>query len=127
MYSSRTHGTNPNIASDGGFVAPAPRYRSLQTVSRNPSCLQMVLNPNDPSFSNSTTAYEAGLLNPNQNNNVVLGSEYYTIGLGYGTCPTHLYVGRPGDGIVPRYVWGIPQPVLVSKPQAQNISISQNY
>lgn len=127
MYSSRTHGTNPNIASDGGFVAPAPRYRSLQTVSRNPTCTQIVMNPNDPPFMHSTTAYEAGLLNPNANNPIVLGSEYYPFGLGYGKDPERLYVGRQGDGIVPRSRWGVPQSVMLAKPEAQNISVSKMY
>ena len=121
------HGTNPNIDSNAGYVAPAPRYRSLQTVSRDPSCTQMVMNPNDPTFLISTTAFEASLLNPHAKNPLVMQSEYYTFDLGYGQPPENLYVGRPGDGIVPRQVWGVPGPVLLEKPRAQNVSVSRMY
>ena len=118
-----SHGTNPNVNSYQGYVEPAPRYRSLKTVSRNPNCTQMVINPNDPSMLNSLVAYESGLLNPNANNPIVLGSEYYTIGLGYGECPKDLYVPRRGVGIVPRTVYGQPPRVLLAKPKAQDIMV----
>jgi hypothetical protein len=116
------HGTNPNF--NAYTREPDPRYRFLSTMTRDPSADVEVLNPNDKPISRHLVAYESGLLNPNQDNPVMLGQSYYTIGLGYGFDPKDRYVTRSCSGIVPRKERGSLPRINPLKPAATNIAPS---
>ena len=95
-----THGTNPNFQN----YYPRIFYDTLQTsAGGGASFNQKVMNPNDLPHRNAQVAWESGLLNPNANADCLGGSNYYTIGLGYGVEPMDLYVNRKCGGLLPHY------------------------
>ena len=66
-------------------------YASLNKSTSSPNAPQLVLNPNDVSYSVHQRAVNSGKLHPNQD--VVPGS-YHSISSAYGAEPKRLYTTR---------------------------------
>jgi hypothetical protein len=66
-------------------------YASLSKSTTGAKMPQLVLNPNDPSYSVHQRAFNSGKLHPNQS--VVPGS-YHSISSAYGAEPNRLYTTR---------------------------------
>ena len=69
-------------------------FSSLAGSSKAPNAPMKVLNKNDVPFKNVVSAFDSGLLNPNQNDQALLGRGYYTISTAYGSAPSQLYAVR---------------------------------
>jgi hypothetical protein len=98
MTTRDVYGTNPN------FLQKYPRifYETLHSSAGGRQNIpQPVMNPFDRPWQNSRMAWESGLLNPNASADCLAGSNYYTIGLGYGVEPINLYVNRMCGGNIP--------------------------
>lgn len=76
------------------FYASLPSYSSLRGSTLSPNAPVKVINQNDAPFRTFVSAFDAGLLNPNQNAAALAGRGYYTIATAYGKEPTSLYSVR---------------------------------
>ena len=109
---------NPNNYSDGrnGMYTQPPVtsfYTSLSGSTSNPGAPQMVMNPNDLPYKTAISAFNNGLLNPNQNSPQSLSRNYYTINSAYGSTPSVTQISRACTGNVVSSVPDIPQSVNI--------------
>jgi hypothetical protein len=70
-------------------------YATLATMTSQPGAPMAVLNPNDPTYRRFHTAFNNGLLHPNQSVN---GANYYNITTAYGKDPINIYASRVCSG-----------------------------
>lgn len=85
--------TNSNNYSVMGSVMYSPgsntgQYSDLSHTTSRPSSNVLVLNPLDSGYYNQISAFNKGLLNPNQNSPAMLPRRYYTVATAYGPPPT---------------------------------------
>ena len=70
-------------------------YASMARTTSNPGAPQLVLNPNDISYSVHQRAFNMGKLHPNQS---VVAGGYHSIASAYGAEPIRLYATRACSG-----------------------------
>lgn len=91
-------------------------YESASSSTSNPNAPLMVMNPNDPPYKTAISAFNKGLLNPNQNTPESLSRNYYTISSAYGSTPSVTQIARSCTGEV--------VPGLPSVPPSANVPVN---